>query len=176
MAYSVSTNNLEEISMPVPAVIEAAAQNYRYNERFLVGAVKDLSDQEWHRRPNECTNHLAWIVGHLVWARKVLLARLGTEWSTPWLGLYARGEKLDDGLPCPSPTELMEAWNEVSGVLSGALENASEEALSQLATNGPSSADGKLSGIVNFLAIHETYHVGQAAYLRCWMGHKGPMG
>jgi len=70
----------------------------------------------------------------------------------------------------------MSAWNEVSGVLAGAMENASEEALAQPATGGPPSADGKVSGIVNFLAIHETYHVGQAAYLSCWMGHKGIMG
>ena len=26
---------------------------------------------------------------------------------------------------------------------------------------GPPSADGKLTGIVNFMALHETYHVGQ---------------
>jgi hypothetical protein len=26
------------------------------------------------------------------------------------------------------------------------------------------------------MAYHETYHVGQAAYLRCWLGHKGLMG
>jgi hypothetical protein len=105
----------------------------------------------------------------------MLLARLGTEWSQPWLKEFARGAKCDV-LPCPPPETLMSAWNEVSGVLAGALENASEEALGQPATSGPPSADGKVSGIVNFLAIHETYHVGQAAYLSCWMGHKGIMG
>jgi hypothetical protein len=26
------------------------------------------------------------------------------------------------------------------------------------------------------MAIHETYHVGQASYLRGWLGHKGLMG
>jgi len=161
--------------MPVPAVIEAAAQNYRFNDKFLVDTVKDLSGEEWLRRPNECTNHLAWIVGHVTWARKMLLARLGTEWSTPWLGVFARGTKLDDAA-CPSPEELLSAWREVSEVLAGTLEKASEDALAQPATSGPPSADGKVSGIVNFLAIHETYHVGQASYLRSWMGHKGLMG
>ena len=32
------------------------------------------------------------------------------------------------------------------------------------------------SGVVNFLAIHETYHVGQASYLRGWLRHKGLIG
>jgi hypothetical protein len=69
--------------MPVPAVIVAAAQNYQYNDKFLVDTVKDLSEEEWHRRPNDCTNHVAWIVGHVIWARKMLLKRLGTDWSQP---------------------------------------------------------------------------------------------
>jgi len=161
--------------MPVPAVIEAAAQNYRMNEKFLAGAVKDLSEEEWKRRPSDTTNHVGWIVGHVIWARKMLLARLGTEWSQPWLADFARGVKCD-AAPCPSPETLMAAWKEVSGLLAGTLENSSEEALAQPATSGPPSADGKVSGIVNFMAIHETYHVGQAAYLSCWMGHKGVMG
>lgn len=161
--------------MPVPAVIVAAAQNYLFNEKFLTDAVKDLSEEEWHRRPSDTANHVGWIVGHVIWARKMLLSRLGTEWSQPWLNDFARGAKCD-AVPCPPPETLLSAWSEVSGVLAGALENASEEAMAQPATSGPPSADGKVSGIVNFLAIHETYHVGQAAYLSCWMGHKGIMG
>jgi hypothetical protein len=30
--------------------------------------------------------------------------------------------------------------------------------------------------MVGFLAFHEAYHVGQAAYLRRWLGHDGPVG
>ncbi len=41
---------------------------------------------------------------------------------------------------------------------------------------GPPSADGKLSGTVNFMALHETYHVGQVAYVRSFLGHAGVMG
>ena len=75
-----------------------------------------------------------------------------------------------------SPETLMEGWREVSGVLATALDGASEDMVSQVSTQGPPSADGKISGVINFLAIHETYHVGQASYLRGWMGHKGLMG
>lgn len=162
--------------MPIPAVIEGAAQSYRYNDKFLVDSVQGPSVEEWHRRPSECTNHMAWLVGHLVWARKSVLARLGAEWTAPWLGLYARGAKVDPSAACPSPADLLSAWSEVSTLLGKALENASEEGLSQPVTQGPPSADGKVSGVINFLAYHETYHVGQMAYLRCWLGHKGVMG
>jgi hypothetical protein len=84
--------------------------------------------------------------------------------------------KCNDVATFPSPDTLKAAWHEVSGVLATALDGASEDALSQASTQGPPSADGKISGVINFLAIHETYHVGQASYLRSWMGHKGLMG
>ncbi len=162
--------------MPVPAVIAAAAENYRFNSDLLVKMVGDLSPEEWLSRPNEKTNHIVWIVGHVIWTRKQLLARLGSEWSQPWLGSFARGVKCGDGAPYPSSDALLDAWREVSSILAGALGSVSDEVLSQPATNGPPSPDGKVSGIVNFLAIHETYHVGQASYLRGWLGHKGLMG
>jgi len=162
--------------MPVPAVIATAAHNYGFNSDFLVKMVSDLSPEEWLRRPDEKCNHIAWIVGHVVWTRKALLGRLGTEWSQPWLGMFARGTKCEDGAAYPSPDALLDAWREVSGVLAGTLDTVSEEALAQPATSGPPSTDGKESGIVDFLAIHETYHIGQASYLRGWLGHKGLMG
>jgi len=162
--------------MPTPVVIATAAYNYRFNSDFLVKMVSDLSPEEWLRRPDEKCNHIAWIVGHVVWTRKALLGRLGTEWSQPWLGMFARGSKCEEGAAYPSPDTLIDAWREVSGVLAGTLDTVSEEALAQPVTSGPPSSDGKLSGIVIFLAIHETYHIGQASYLRGWLGHKGLMG
>jgi uncharacterized damage-inducible protein DinB len=162
--------------MPIPAVIAAAAENYRFNSDFLVKTVSDLSPEEWLSRPSDHSNHIAWIVGHLVWTRARLLGRLQTEWSQPWLGLYARGAKPAEPAEYPSNSTLLETWREVSGVLAGVLDGASDDALAQPSTNGPPSADGKISGVINFLAIHETYHVGQIAYLCCWLGHKGPMG
>ena len=162
--------------MPVPAVIATSAQEYRFNNDFLVKAVADLAPEDWLKRPDAKCNHIAWIVGHVIWTRKALLGRLGTEWSTPWLGMFARGVKLDESSAYPSPAALVDAWREVSGVLTGALENVSEEALAQPSTQGPPSTDGKQSGVVSFLAWHETYHVGQISYLRGWLGHKGLMG
>src|SRR5438105_4202993 len=103
--------------MPIPACIAHAAEDYRFNNDFLASAVKDLAPEEWLKRPNGCSNHIAWIVGHVIWARKAVLARLGTDWSTPWLGQFARGAKLDETAAYPTPDELMDAWGDVSGVL-----------------------------------------------------------
>jgi hypothetical protein len=54
------------------------------------------------------------------------------------------------------------------------MENVSEQ---QLALPAPQpSTDGKISGLIGFLSFHETYHVGQVALLRCWLGRKGIVG
>ena len=163
--------------MAISACIAQAFEDYRWNNGFLLNTVKDLSPEEWLKRPTVCSNHIAWIVGHVTWTRKGLLARLGTEWTTPWLGMFARGVKLDESAKYPSPGELMDAWKEAGGVLCSALEHAPEELLSKTAAPpGPPTADGKISGVIRFLAWHETYHVGQVSIVACMLGHKGLMG
>lgn len=163
--------------MPVPAVIATAAQEYKFNNGYLGKTLSDLAPEEWLWRPDSKANHLAWIVGHLVWSRKQILHRLGTEWDLPWLGMFARGEKLDAEAAYPSGQALLDAWKDSGGLLTQALENASEEKMAAPAPQpGPPSADGKLSGTIGFMAWHETYHIGQVSYLCCWLGHKGLMG
>ena len=97
--------------------------------------------------------------GHCLGSRSLRVAQ--SKWTT---------------LPAPRAICSLTGWREVSGVLVSALDGVSEEALAQPVKQGPPSADGKISGVVKFLAIHETYHVGQASYLRGWLGHKGLMG
>jgi len=162
--------------MPIPTVITAAAQNYEFNTNLLPKLVADFSPEEWLSHPEGAGNHMTWIVGHVVWTRERLLARLGTEWSRPWLSLFGRGAKCDSSVTYPAPETLLDAWRELAGLLDGQFNSVSEDTLAQPVKQGPPSADGKESGVVNFLAVHETYHLGQASYLRSWLGHKGIMG
>ncbi len=163
--------------MPVPSSIAPAAESFRMNSHFLESAVKDLAPEEWTRRPNETSNHMLWVVGHVIWARGGMLKRLGTSWSRPWFSLFARGVKLDDSGQYPSHDEATETWRESTGLLTRALEEISEDTLALPVTQpAPPTADGKNSGLVNFMAFHETYHVGQLVYIRSWLGHGRLMG
>jgi hypothetical protein len=162
--------------MPVPAVITNAAQSYSMNTDFLNKMVGDLTPEEWLQHPAPNPNHIAWIVGHVIWTRERLLSRLGIEWSKPWFNLFGRGSKCGDDVTYPSQDTLLDAWKESAIVLTSTLESVAEDLLAQPSTQGPPSTDGKVSGVVNFLAIHETYHLGQISYLRGWLGHKGFMG
>lgn len=163
--------------MPLSPRLAVAASSFNLNSTFLKQTLDGLSEEDWRKRPCDHSNNLCWLVGHLAWARTMVLKRLGAEWTTPWMHLYARGTKCVDSADCPTRDELMNAWNETCARLGPAMEAASEELLDTPASQpGPPSADGKLSGTVNFMALHETYHVGQAAYVRSWLGKPGVMG
>ncbi len=163
--------------MPVAPQIATAAAIFRQNDVYLPKSFGGTTADEWSRRPNESSNSLLWEVGHIIWARGSTLRVLGVEWSTPWLSEFARGKSATEVSQYPSPEELVAAWNEVSASLKSALESATVEALSApRPEKGPPSLDGTVGGIIGFLAYHETYHVGQAAYVSRWLGHAQIMG
>jgi uncharacterized damage-inducible protein DinB len=162
--------------MPVPDSIAIAALTFNQNAGFLKKSVEGLTDEEWLHRPGGSANHVLWIVGHVAWARSMLLKRLGEDWSKPWFSLCGRGAKCEDLAAYPTPAEALLVWDESSTRVNAAMESVSAELLATPITQGPPSADGKVSGVVNFLAYHETYHVGQLAYLRSLLGRSGVMG
>jgi uncharacterized damage-inducible protein DinB len=163
--------------MPVSPLLTVAAQNFNTNASFLKQGLAGINDEDWCRRPNDHSNSIQWIVGHVIWSRAMILARLGDKWTLPWMSLYARGAKCVDSPDAPTPKALVETWEESCTRLNAAMEKATEELLNSPAPQpGPPSADGKLTGVINFMALHETYHVGQAAYIRSWLGKSGVMG
>jgi hypothetical protein len=162
--------------MPVPTRIAGAAHSFQLNNDLLKKGLDGLNTEEWLRSPGASSNHILWIVGHVIWARVAVLGLLGSEWSRPWLSLFGRGAKPADAAEYPTPEEATLAFEEVSARLTAALEGASEETLSKPSPERIPSADGQISGVLNFLAYHETIHVGQVAYLRKWLGHSGVAG
>lgn len=163
--------------MPLSPLLAVASQNFNTNSSFLKKGLSGMTDEDWCKRPNEHSNSILWIVGHLAWSRGIVLTHLGDKWTLPWMPLYARGAKCVDTPDAPTPQALMEAWDESCARLNKAIENASEDLLTSPAPQpGPPSADGKLTGVINFMALHETYHVGQAAYIRAWLGKPSVMG
>jgi uncharacterized damage-inducible protein DinB len=162
--------------MPAENRIAVAMHAFRQNTNQLEKSFSDLRREEWLRRPAEGSNPVLWIVGHLVWARSRVLATLGEEWTRPWLPLFARGAALDADSAYPSPDEIMTAWHDVTLHLTASLDAAPADALAAPVGERSPSYDGTVAGMVTFLAVHETYHVGQVAYLRRWLGHDGVVG
>jgi hypothetical protein len=142
---------------------------YKINTDLFKKALNGIPADRLLARPSDDSNHLLWIAGHVVVHRARVLKLLGQEWSAPWEQLFVRGAKLaEDGL-YPGIEELNQQWDQVSVNLATSLASASAEALAEPVAKGP-TLDGKISGQISFLALHESYHVGQMAFLRKWLG------
>jgi DinB superfamily len=149
---------------------------FKFNTDIVNKAIADVRPDDWFRKPSDDSNHLMWVMGHLVVHRGHTLKTLGVDWNISWIPLFARGAKRVADTEYPSPEEMLKAWNQVSAELSAALSQAPSEVLEQAAPAGPPSFDGTVSGTVAFFAFHDTYHVGQISYLRKWLGYGQTVG
>jgi hypothetical protein len=149
---------------------------FNMNGEMLEKSFDGLTDEEWKRQPCEASNSLLWVVGHIVWARSRALGLLGAPVTREWMALFERGRKADGPGAHPEPEEIVAAWKEVKESLNSTLDRATPELLAGASPQRLPSFDGKLTGALSFFAMHEAGHVGQACYLRKWLGHGQVMG
>jgi len=142
---------------------------FKTNTDLVTKATEGIPAEQWLLKPGDASNHLLWVMGHLVWARGNILRTLGSSWTLPWAKQFSRGAACGDASEYPQVEEIRKAWADVSNQLPTCLAEASAELMAK--PHDKPTFDGKVGGFVAFLAFHETYHVGQVAYLRKWLGH-----
>jgi uncharacterized damage-inducible protein DinB len=141
------------------------------NTELFDKAVAGIPPEQWLTTPGDGSNHLTWLAGHIVVTRANIPKLLGREWSAPWEGLFKRGAQRVSPEQYPTAAEIQRAWKEVSHNLSNSLTTITADALKKPAPERAPSLDGTVGGLIAFLCLHESYHVGQASYLRKWLGH-----
>jgi uncharacterized damage-inducible protein DinB len=149
---------------------------FKFNTDIVNKAIADVSAEDWFRKPSDDSNHLMWVMGHLVVHRGQTLKTLGVDWNVAWAPLFSRGSERVADAEYPTAEEMRDAWNSVSSELSSALKNSPADVLAAAAPKGPPTFDGKTSGTVAFYAFHDTYHVGQVSFLRKWLGYGQTIG
>ena len=149
---------------------------FRANTDIISKAIADVRPEDWFRTPGDDSNHLMWLLGHLVVHRGMVLQTLGGQWNSSWAPLFARGAQRGDDAQYPSVDEMRGAWRGISDQLMAALSEPSPEVLTQPVPEGSLSFDKKQSGKVAFLAFHDAYHAGQVSFLRKWLGYGQTIG
>lgn len=152
--------------MPLIPEFVTTAQIYKRNQAMLAKAIDGLAGDQWLCRPQNSANCALWLVGHIAWARSRALKLLGVTYTKPWLALFERGSRPEDAPQYPPCDEILATWNELCVALEPALEAASAEAMAVPASQPSPSLDGTVGGMISFLAMHETLHLGQIVYLR----------
>ena len=149
---------------------------FKFNTDIVNKAIAGVESDHWFKKPGDDSNHLTWVMGHLIVHRGQTLKVLGVDYDNTWSELFTRGSERVADAQYPSVEDIRSAWQDVSSKLSEALKSAPENVVTQDAPKGPPSFDGKIAGTVAFYAFHDTYHVGQVSFLRKWLGYGQTIG
>lgn len=144
------------------------------NTRLLVNALDGISDEEATRRPNDVTNHIAFLAAHVLDARYFMAREVGLGLESPFKDSLENAKRLEDVERFPTLDAIRDAWRDISQRLSAHLETLNADILSQKASYAFPIEGGETAlGSLIFLLQHEGYHLGQIALVRRFLGHEG---
>jgi uncharacterized damage-inducible protein DinB len=147
------------------------ARLYDLNTSLLLNCVDGLTDEEGRRRLSDTGNNVSFLAAHLADSRHFLVERLGRPLDN-MLARYLEGaRRLEDIREWPSLAQVIGAWRTMAPHLRSVLEWASEPALGVAGAHRFPIDDSTPLGLIAFLCQHESYHIGQLAFLRRQLGH-----
>ena len=139
---------------------------FNLNERLFLNALAGVTDEQAKERISTHNNPLIWIATHTVWARYNIAALLGKPGNNPYLTMFENFKPIDDTMQFPSLDIIKEEWKKASDLLKEGLAAVTEEHLASDAPFKSPIGDPTMGGTIVFLAQHESYDVGQVAFLK----------
>ena len=150
--------------------LQPLAAIYELNTDLLGNCVEGLTDDDAGRRLAGGGNSIAFLVAHLTDARHFLAALLGAPLPNPVGDALADVQSIEEVETMPPLAELLAAWRTVSGHLAAVFARlTSAELDAQVRPSFPVGGDRAVDA-VTFLAQHDSYHLGQIAFLRRQIG------
>jgi uncharacterized damage-inducible protein DinB len=140
------------------------------NADLLAGCASDLTEDQANRRLEAGGNSIAFLVAHLTDVRHVLADLLGAPLPNPVGDALAGVRSIDEVESLPPLGELLSAWTTVSAHLSEVFAGLTAAELDARTTQPFPIPGGTALDAVAFLAQHDSYHLGQVAFLRRQLG------
>lgn len=140
---------------------------FSLNDRLFVNSLQGITEKQAKERISEHNNPLAWIATHTVWARYNCSMFLGTPAEkNPYAGMFENFKPFDESMNLPSLDEIKTEWQNATALLHKALDNATEAHLQATSPIKNPTGDFTNAGTAAFLAQHESYSIGQMAFLK----------
>lgn len=156
--------------------IKPVAFIFASNDGLAERSFQGVAEADLWKRPTPQTNGMLWIFAHMVATRANVLKLLGDNFDTGWGETFGRGAALQDTSGYPTREKIDEVSREVNRRLYTALGRLTDADVSKPASRAFTNAVQTLGDQVAFLAMHDTYHVGQLAYVRKALGLPGVVG
>jgi uncharacterized protein YndB with AHSA1/START domain len=160
----------------IAAGLAPAMLIFKLNTGLLRSALDGLNAEELWRRPTPLTNPMLWIAGHIVQTRASMLRLLGEPFDTGWTDLFSRGAALAESSRYPSRDDIDRINREIINRLKVKFAALTDEDLAAPARGRQVPGAKTVGDQLTFLAFHESYHIGQLAYVRKALGHSALAG
>ena len=139
---------------------------FNLNTRLFLNALAGVTEDQAKERISDHNNPLNWLAVHTVWARYNICALLGKPVENPYNGLFESFKPFDPNYNYATLAEAKSEWQKASDLLKEALATVTEEHLAAEAPFKNPIGDNSIAGTIAFLAQHESYDIGQAAFLK----------
>lgn len=150
--------------------IVALADTLRLNTKLFRNCLESFNDEAASVRPSPSTNSASFVAAHLADSRFFLLRVLGAEVANPLAPYLGSARSIEDVKQLPPLGETLATWTTASHALRDRLETVTAAELDG-PTSAPFPAAGQtMLGALTFLVQHDSYHLGQLAYLRKYAG------
>ena len=156
--------------------IAAIVPLFRATDQLFHSALEGISRDDLLRRPHDNSNPLIWVAGHAMTSRASLTRIVGERIENPWSEMFARGATVDDDVSYPEAADIISLWDAVTEKLMVRLDQLTDDELAKPSPFPLPTSDKTKRGTIVFLNYHETYHIGQMAYLRKWLGYSQLVG
>lgn len=143
---------------------------FNLNSRLFTNALAGVSEEQAKERISDHNNPLSWLAAHTVWARYNSCAMLGKPpIKNPYDGLFEKFKPFDPAANYGSLAAAKAEWQKATALLNEALAAVSEEHLAADCPLKSPIGDFTFGGTVAFLAQHESYDIGQIAFLKKYL-------
>ena len=144
---------------------------FRLNTDLLLNCLSGVSEADGARCVLPGTNSMAFITSHIVDARCFVLTLLDRSIPNPITDTLGNVQSIEEVQQMPGLDELRGFWIDVSKHLEGCLETVSAKLLQAASPQKFPVSDNSVLGALAFLVQHESYHLGQLAFIRKGLGY-----
>ena len=143
---------------------------FNLNTRLFLNALEGITDTQAKERISDHNNPVIWLAVHTVWARYNTCGLLGKPPAkNPYAGLFENFKAFEPGHDYGSLAAVKAEWERASALLKEALDAVSAAQFAAKAPFTPPIGDDTIYGAVTFLAQHESYDIGQIAFLKKYL-------
>ena len=158
-----------------PPAVRPVAFIFASNDSVADRAFAGVKPDDLWTRPTPQTNSMLWIFAHMAAVRGRLLNLLGDNYDAG-LDAFGRGAEVQDQNTYPSREKINEASREVNARLFAKLASLTDADLAKDATGPVPPSVKTVADRIAFMAMHDSYHVGQLGYVRKALGLPGVVG